>query len=124
MSPQWSPDGRWIVFGAGAYFVARATSPAHIMMVKSDGSEVRTLTTGPGNSGFPSWSPDGKHVLFTWDRAGVSNLYVSDGNGPPKALTKRPSRRRSASQYSPPAYNSSPNSPVNNTLVPCCAAAA
>ena len=24
------------------------------------------------------WSPDGRHVVFVWDRAGVSNVYVSD----------------------------------------------
>src|SRR5438067_2430491 len=40
----------------------------------------------------PLWSPDGKHVVFTWDRAGVSNLYVSnaDGHGQPVALTSFP----------------------------------
>src|SRR5438067_2267297 len=48
-------------------------------MVKVDGSEVRTLTTGPGNSGFPSWSPDGKHVVYRFwnDAAGAS-----PANGP------------------------------------------
>ena len=36
----------------------------------------------------PVWSPDGKHVLFVWDRAGVSNLFLSDGSGgTPIALT-------------------------------------
>ena len=79
MSPQWSPDGRWIVFGAGAYFVARATQPAQVMMVRADGSEVRTLTTGPGNSGFPNWSPDGKQVVFRfWNDA----ASASSPNGP------------------------------------------
>ena len=40
----------------------------------------------------PTWAPDGKHVAFVWDRAGISNLYVanSDGNAPPKALTSFP----------------------------------
>jgi dipeptidyl aminopeptidase/acylaminoacyl peptidase len=37
----------------------------------------------------PIWSPDGKHVVFVWDRAGVANLYVvnADGQGQPQALT-------------------------------------
>jgi dipeptidyl aminopeptidase/acylaminoacyl peptidase len=42
----------------------------------------------------PIWSPDGTRVAFTWDRAGVSNLYVADaGGGPaaPKQLTAYPS---------------------------------
>jgi Tol biopolymer transport system component len=70
MSPQWSPDGQWIVFGTGSYFVTRATEPAQIVLVKPDGSGARALTTGPGNSGFPSWSPDGKQVVFRfWNDA-------------------------------------------------------
>ena len=79
MSPGWSPDGQWIVFGAGSYFVSRATRPAQIMIVKPDGSEARALTTGPGNSGFPSWSPDGKQVVYRfWNEA----AGASPPNGP------------------------------------------
>jgi Tol biopolymer transport system component len=81
MSPQWSADGRWIVFGAGNYFLARVR-PAQIMIVKPDGSEARTLTTGPGNAGFPSWSPDGKQVVYrfwTDKAAGLRIVNVADG---------------------------------------------
>jgi dipeptidyl aminopeptidase/acylaminoacyl peptidase len=37
----------------------------------------------------PVWSPDGKHVVFTWDRAGVANLFVAnvDGRGQVVAVT-------------------------------------
>src|SRR5215472_533793 len=38
----------------------------------------------------PVWSPDGRHVAFIWDRAGISNLYVADASGQstqPSALT-------------------------------------
>jgi len=37
----------------------------------------------------PEWSPDGKHVVFTWDRAGVANLFVAnvDGRGQVVAVT-------------------------------------
>jgi Tol biopolymer transport system component len=79
MSPQWSPDGQWIVFGTGSYFVARAAEPAQVMIVKVDGSGARSLTTGPGNAGFPSWSPDGKQVVFRfWNDA----ERASPPNGP------------------------------------------
>ena len=40
----------------------------------------------------PLWSPDNKHVVLTWDRADIRNLYVAnaDGSGAPIALTSFP----------------------------------
>lgn len=41
----------------------------------------------------PVWSPDGKHVAFIWDLAGVSNLYVADADrssGKPVPVTSFP----------------------------------
>jgi dipeptidyl aminopeptidase/acylaminoacyl peptidase len=37
----------------------------------------------------PRWSPDGKYIVFTWDRAGVANLFVAkaDGHGNVVAVT-------------------------------------
>ena len=29
----------------------------------------------------PIWSPDGRHIAFVWDRAGVSNYYLTDASG-------------------------------------------
>lgn len=36
----------------------------------------------------PMWSPDGRSVVFVWDRAGVSNVYVAPASGsqPPREL--------------------------------------
>lgn len=82
MGPQWSSDGRRIVFGAGSYFLARKGRPAQIMTVGSDGSDPRVLPTGSGNAGFPSWSPDGKQVAYRyWDTTagGLRILNVTDG---------------------------------------------
>ncbi|HXY23459.1 MAG TPA: S9 family peptidase [Candidatus Acidoferrum sp.] len=40
----------------------------------------------------PVWSPDGKRIVFTWDRADIRNLYVVniDGSGHPLQLTSFP----------------------------------
>jgi len=40
----------------------------------------------------PVWSPDGKRIVFTWDRADIRNLYVAnvDGSGHPLQLTAFP----------------------------------
>jgi len=82
-SPQWSPDGQWIAFGFGAFFLDRATKPAQLMMVRADGSERRDLTSGPINSGFPSWSPDGKRIAYrVWSQEehGLRILNMEDGS--------------------------------------------
>jgi dipeptidyl aminopeptidase/acylaminoacyl peptidase len=37
----------------------------------------------------PVWSPDGKHIVYLWDRCDVVNLYLADASGgtQPRALT-------------------------------------
>lgn len=82
LGPQWSHDGQRIVFGLGGGFQTRNT-PARIMMMHGDGSDVRELTTGAG-AGFPSLSPDGKRLVFrVWgreaDERGLRILTVDTG---------------------------------------------
>ncbi len=80
-SPHWSPDGQWIVFGYGGFLQARNRQPAKIMMVKRDGTNLTTLTEGMPNAGFPSFSPDGKHIVYrVWggDTQGLRIMNVED----------------------------------------------
>ena len=87
LAPQWSSDGRWIVFGVGNFFLAR-TRPAQVMIVKPDGSAARTLTTGPGNAGFPSFSPDGTQVVYRfWSDTAGGLRIVSLADGAVRTLT-------------------------------------
>jgi len=73
MDAAWSPDGRQLVFGFGAFFNGRNARPAVIRLMNADGSNVRNLTEGLPNAGFPSFSPDGKYVVF--------RVWGKDANG-------------------------------------------
>lgn len=62
--PAWSPDGQWIAFGLGEWFQMRRTGKAKIMRVRRDGTGVEALTDGTIHSGFPSYSADGKQIVY------------------------------------------------------------
>jgi Tol biopolymer transport system component len=64
MMASWSPDGKQLVFGFGTFFGGRNQRPAQIMMMNADGSNLKALTEGLPNAGFPNWSPDGKSIVY------------------------------------------------------------
>lgn len=62
--PAWSPDGKWITFGLGAWFFLRDKANAAIWRVRTDGTGAEQLTDGKTHCGFPSYSADGKEIVF------------------------------------------------------------
>lgn len=66
-SPVWSQDGRRIAF---AMKPAGATDPneSEIYVMNADGTDVRRLTTAPGDDSHPHWSESGR-IYFNSARA-------------------------------------------------------
>jgi len=99
--PVWSPDGKWVAFGA---FVGeldeQGKGEAELFLMDSDGSNVRRITDRPGTDLPPTWSPDSSRivwsgttvpsdpsetatsVLFMWDVASGQITELGEGSDP------------------------------------------
>jgi Tol biopolymer transport system component len=74
-NPDWSPDGRTLVFEStlgGKYA---------IYTIRADGSGLARLTADTATNGQPRWSPDGRRIVFSSDRAGHGDLYLMNADG-------------------------------------------
>jgi len=52
-----------------------------VYVVGADGGTPRRLTSTPGADTSPSFSPDGRRIVFESDRSGSQQLYVMDSDG-------------------------------------------
>ncbi|KNG47794.1 tat pathway signal sequence domain-containing protein [Stemphylium lycopersici] len=62
--PSWSGDGEWLVFGLGSWFQSRTTGSGALWRATANGTFSEQLTDGSIQSGFPSYSPDGRYVVY------------------------------------------------------------
>ena len=81
-------------------FVSERDGNLEIYVMDNDGGNPRNLTKNPADDRSPSWSPDGKRIVFFSDRDGhvhpkhgwsTSEIYVMDADeGNQQQLTNHP----------------------------------
>jgi Tol biopolymer transport system component len=77
----WSPDAKWLVFTGGRKEKADGPDKYDIYKISADGGEEIRLTSTPGLSDGPEFSPDGKYIYFNSTRTGLMQLWRMKPDG-------------------------------------------
>ncbi len=95
-APVWSPRGNWI-----AYVCRTPKKEYKICLITPDGQKRVQLTAGPGVDDSPSWSPDGRHLVFSSTAKGQSHIYMINTDGKDLERITFTGRHNSAPSWSP-----------------------
>jgi Tol biopolymer transport system component len=83
--PEWSPDGRRILFSTYCAFgfCGQPLTGAQLFTIRPNGEDLRQLTHLPGNSYDGSYSPDGRKIVFARNPrvAPLGDLYIMRRDG-------------------------------------------
>jgi hypothetical protein len=71
--PRHSPDGSMICASA-----TTVTGETSIRILDGAGGPLQTIDGGGALCGSPAWTPDGRHLLFSWDRGGIFNIFAAE----------------------------------------------
>ena len=80
-APSASPDGAWIVFSLRNTDLAEDRGRTNLWIVRPDGTDLRRLTSQPGDDADPCWSPDGSTVYYLSTRSGSSQVWKAPLSG-------------------------------------------
>ncbi|MBN1124894.1 MAG: S9 family peptidase [Sedimentisphaerales bacterium] len=89
--PQVSPDGVYLVFVVKTIDLEADRGRTDLWLMRTDGSNLKQLTTHPENDSQPRWSPDGKWLYFLSSRTDTTQVFkISLDGGEAVPVTKLP----------------------------------
>jgi len=95
-APAWSPRGDWIAF------VCRTQEALFkLCLITPDGQKRLQITTGPGIDDSPSWSPDGRHLVFSSMVDDQSHIFMINRDGTERERLTKGGMRHSSPSWSP-----------------------
>jgi Tol biopolymer transport system component len=89
--PDWSPDGRRIVFNREVYRGGHEI--VDLVTTNPDGTGLTQLTLAPLGGGVPRWSPDGSRIVFQFEgEEETLDIFMINADGSNRVnLTRNPS---------------------------------
>ncbi len=84
VSPAWSPNGQFLAFSWIRNYGPGEPGGQDIYLMDLSSKQWVQLTHSGGRNDFPSWSADGRHIVYQSTRGGATHIWtmLADGSQP------------------------------------------
>jgi len=81
VSPNWSPNGQFLTLAWTRKYGPGEPGSSDIYLMDIASKQWVQLTHDGGRNDFPSWAPDGRHIVFQSSRSGKEEIWMMLADG-------------------------------------------